>query len=107
MDQYAWSIKSELNQQTIQYVQYKSMTRIDIFLVHTLDCARLLVLIVKNDHESCLSFHDNISMLIPRSRFHEALRFTKAGLSEQVNIKAHPKLNPNLNPKRLGFRVRV
>ena len=26
---------------------------------------------------------------------------------EHVNIKAHPKLNPNLNPKRLGFRVRV
>ena len=24
---------------------------------------------------------------------------------EHVNIKAHPKLNPNLNPKRLGFRV--
>ena len=28
-------------------------------------------------------------------------------LQEHVNIKAHPKLNPNLNPKRLGFRVRV
>ena len=27
--------------------------------------------------------------------------------AEHVKIKAHPKLNPNLNPKRLGFRVRV
>ena len=25
-------------------------------------------------------------------------------LLEHVNIKAHPKLNPNLNPKRLGIR---
>ena len=31
----------------------------------------------------------------------------KSTRPDHVNIKAHPKLNPNLNQKRLGFRVRV
>ena len=39
--------------------------------------------------------------------YHYKLGLLYDAFWEHINIEAHPKLNPNLNPKRLGFRVRV